>query len=247
MTEAPFEQEPSVADVDFAAAWSMLDFVKTVEARARNHHEAAFYEIPDGSEVHEAKWYLVQTAPGCDARAIAGLVRRRFGVFRPVQQQEGPDPVLEPTFPGWLFVLCREIWNMEDRIRAVSGVVGFLCYPGTLSPCPVEDAFIDTLRARSWSSRAARHAAISRRAAVKMSGKDRKQLARLTERAKRELVWDASTWDSANRLDPRRRLALLKHCLGVGSPSQVIQEQGLDHKSSGSSGRDGAIDSAAMS
>ncbi len=199
-------------------------------------------EISEGST---ADWYLVNTFPGDDVRALRWLSRRRFGVFRPLQQRTDKRngnvvQGWEPAFPGWLFVYVWDIKKLKARILATPGVMGMLCDPVTMEPVPVDQPdekgvrFIDKLRALSWvysdnAPRQQRHQAAVR--AVQKAHKsmprrptkhERKTLDRLKNDFKqRNLKWDQSTWADANRLEPHMRIVLLQRTLMNAPPSKV--------------------------
>lgn len=119
---------------------------------------------PTDAEVSEesADWYLVRTFPGDDLRAMRWLARRKFGVFRPMQQSRDKlnDARLlqgwEPVFPGWLFVFTWDVEKMRQRILSTPGVMTILCHHTSQRPIAVNQKdkegiyFIDRLRALSW-------------------------------------------------------------------------------------------------
>lgn len=179
-----------------------------------------------------AQWFLVRSFPGDDARALRWLARRRFGVFQPIQQRrlkkEGERLVQgwEAAFPGWLFVLCWEVDKMRGRITSCPGVMGLLCDPATNRPVPIEDEFMDRLRALAWvyNDRVphAHHYASGARHVVRMKPKrnrmpkrTRKALDKLKNELKAAGKWDVSTWATANELAPHERIALLQQALNA--------------------------------
>lgn len=215
---------------------TVVNAAKSVEAEIAD-------EPTDESQVR-AEWFLVHAFPGDDGRALRWLARRRFGAVRFMQQRTDKrnDTKLqgfEPAFPGWLFVFVWDIRKMKDRLRACPGVMGMLCDPVTQEPVPInqpdEDGvfFIDKLRALSWvyeenAPRARRHSApvsaptkrMSHRLGPRRPSKqERKHLDRLKKDFKaRGLEWDQTTWNSANSLEPHRRIALLTHTLMNAPP-----------------------------
>ena len=186
-----------------------------------------------------ADWYLVHTFPGDDVRAMRWLARRRFGVFRVMQQRRDRRndiklQGMEPAFPGWLFVFVWDIKKMKDRLRACPGVMSIFCDPVSQEPVPInqpdEDGvlFIEKLRALSWAynenaPHAQRHSARASMSTARSNKKprvqrptkkQRKQLERLKKDFKaRGLEWDQSTWEYANSLAPHERIALLHRTL----------------------------------
>jgi hypothetical protein len=185
-----------------------------------------------------AEWFLVRTYPGDDVRALRWLARRHFGVFQPIQQRrlkkEGERLVQgwESAFPGWLFVLCWDIDKMRGRIVSCPGVMGLLCDPATNRPVPIEDDFIDRLRALAWIyndhvphahhyASAARHIARMRPKNKKIDKRTKRTLHKLKNELKAQGKWDSSTWEHANELAPHERIALLQRALNAPSLSAV--------------------------
>jgi len=174
-----------------------------------------------------AQWFLVRTFPGDDLKALRWLARRRFGVFRPMQQRRirraGERLVQgwEPAFPGWLFVLCWDVEKMRSRISTCPGVMGLLCDPASNKAVPIDDDFIDRLRALAWlyDDRAPIHlgqVTVRARRNVRRIGKQqRRTLDKLKKTLKSSGRWDSSTWEAANELAPHERIALLQRTLNA--------------------------------
>lgn len=196
---------------------------------------AAIDDAPSGD------WFMVQTFPGDDLRAMRWLSRRYFGVFRPMQQKTRDHlryNTMEPVFPGHLFVYVWEIDKMVGRVLACPGVVGILCMGGRPMRINQPDKrtgkpFIDRLRELSFvfetpnarivhkPKRATRPDKRQRRAldrlqfAVKTSKSAQKRLQMGCEI--RGIRWDESTWSQISRLEPHERIALLTWTLNAPS------------------------------
>ncbi len=198
-------------------------------------NDRAFRQGPINSEVavSSAEWFLVRTYPGNDALALRGLARRRFGAFRPMQQRHDKLSGIalqgwEAAFPGWIFVLAWDIDKMRARIVSCPGVMGLLCDPASSRPVPIDEEFIDRVRALSWvynenaphsrtqpGMRALRNVKRLRRA--KIDKRTRKTLQKLKNGLRARGRWDSSTWESANMLAPHERIALLQRTLNAPS------------------------------
>lgn len=192
-------------------------------------------EITEGSR---ADWYLINTFAGEDLKAMRYLARRRFGLFRPMQQRtkarnEGQSiGGMEPVFPGWLFVYCWDVKAMRSRILSAPGVFSMLCDPVTLDPVTIGDDFIQRLRGKAWVfeerlTRIARDGARNeyRQKPRRPDKRERKALDRLKKAVKdRGFDWDESTWADVNRLEPHERIALLQRTLCP--PSMVSAPSG---------------------
>ena len=209
---------------------TILDIARDAELKIE---EIVSKMNPNQAEITEgahADWYLVRTYPGDDMRALRWLARRRFGVFRPMQQRRlkrnGERLVqgLEPVFPGWLFVFCWDARKMRTRIESAPGVMKVLCYPDTDQPVAINQQFVDRLRALSWiyDERAPRpgHATVSAgrhaQRRPRMGKNARKQLDtihNLKKALKRLGKFDKSTWEQAAALAPAERISLLQRAL----------------------------------
>jgi len=199
-------------------------------------------EIVPGAK---ADWYLIYTFPGDDLRAMRWLARRRFGVFRPMQQRIDKRNELkvqgwEPTFPGWLFVFVWDIRKLKARLKKCPGVMEILCDPVTQEPAPIDlpdehgVTFIEKLRARSeeYNERAPRlirnnlripTAKRTIRTAPRRPHKlERKALDRLKNDLKsRGFTGEHPVWALANGLEPHLRIALLQRTLSTAPPLTV--------------------------
>lgn len=202
----------------FAAAWHTIEIAQQVEpqimeaARATTRMEA---EVDEGP----ANWYLVQTYPGDDLRAMRWLSRRRFGTFRPMQPRDGGGG--EAAFPGWLFVFVWDMDKMAARIRATPGVMGILCDPVTLRPAPIRDRWVQQVREFSWQiqerrPRAPAPALNPQKAAKpgRPKPRERKALDQLKKALRLAgISYSDDQWTFINALVPRLRIAVLQMSL----------------------------------
>jgi transcription antitermination factor NusG len=217
-----------------AEAWTLMAAMTAAEDRVNERVERQGQtdaEVTEG----EANWYLIRAYPGDDAKALRWLARRRFGAFRPMQQRH--DKLTgkalqgwEPAFPGWIFVLCWDIGTMRTRITSCPGVMDLLCDPATNKPVPIEDGFVERVRALSWvydenapdvrhysGMRADRNVKRIRPRVPKIDKRTRKTLQKLKNALRAQGRWDSSTWESANELAPHQRIALLQRTLNAPS------------------------------
>ena len=93
-------------------------------------------------------WYLVQTKPRQEQVARENLERQRFGTYLPTlvnaRRRAGRwRRVVEPLFPGYLFVRIDPGHDDVGVIRSTRGVVGLVRFGTRLLPVP--DAVIDSL------------------------------------------------------------------------------------------------------
>jgi len=190
-------------------------------------------EIAEGSV---ADWYLVRAIN--DVRAMRWLARRRFGVFRPMQQRvDRQNGVIvqgwEPVFPGFLLVFVWDIARHASRINNCPGVCGILCDPITMRPVAVDQqhgddvSFVERLRALSWlyedgaprlrriggKLRQLDHAVMRQRRRLTM--RERREIGRLKHEMKARKLWVAADWIEANQLAPEQRIALMRRYLNL--------------------------------
>jgi transcription antitermination factor NusG len=217
-----------------AEAWTLMAAMTAAEdhVNARVARQGATdAEVTEGS----AFWYLIRAYPGDDAKALGWLARRRFGAFRPMQQRHDrltgkPLQGWEPAFPGWIFVLCWDVEKMRTRITSCPGVMELLCDPATNKPVPIDDGFIDRVRALSWvydenapdarhhsGMRAERNIKRIKPRVAKIDKRTRKTLQKLKNALRAQGKWESSTWETANELAPHERIALLQRTLNAPS------------------------------
>lgn len=196
----------------------------------------------DENNEKRADWYLIQTFPGEDLRAMRWLARRRFGVFRPMQQRKDRRNDIavqgwEPVFAGWLFVFVWDVRKQKSRIRACPGVFDIFCDPVSREPVPIdvcgEDGrpFIEKLRAKAfeYEDNAPRqrryHQRISttKRAHAPHTQRPTKQQRKMLDKLKNDLKsrgfdHEHELWTMANGLEPHLRIALLSRTLQSAPP-----------------------------
>lgn len=187
-------------------------------------------EIVPGAPVG---WYLVHTRAGRDLHALRWLAKRMFGVFRPMQQRKTPSwegqsiGMMEPIFPGWLFVFVLGMTRAQrDKISVCPGVLDLLRDPASGEPVLISDDFIAELRAQSWvynqrlgyaGTTARRHENRLRQVRpprpLKLGRKERKTIEKLKKALKVSGKFEPSTWANAAELAPAKRIALLLQAL----------------------------------
>lgn len=228
----------------FAEAWAMLDDVARYEAKIAELDARRGPITCDAGEEPRADWYFVRVKPGQDLRAMKKLADRKFGVYRPMRQRQDrngkPLQGRVPMFPGWLFVVP---WNIEisrSRILNCPGVAEMFCYPNSDRPVVISDDFIMTMRAEAESydenapetadgPRQGKRAEVTglrqEKRIFRLKKRHRKELKRLKTRAKELGVFDQSTWEKLNALEPGDRIALFKRTLMstalAGCPAQA--------------------------
>ncbi|WNW09650.1 transcription/translation regulatory transformer protein RfaH [Pseudomonas sp. DTU_2021_1001937_2_SI_NGA_ILE_001] len=90
-----------------------------------------------------ARWYLIQTRPRQDARALEHLQRQHFECYQPITTRAG---VREALFPGYLFIRMDQLQDNWYPIRSTRGVARIVTFGGT--PAPVQDLLIEQIRQR---------------------------------------------------------------------------------------------------
>lgn len=151
----------------------------------------------------------------------------------------------EPMFPGWLFVYCRDIGKHASRLRVCPGVAGILSDPATNRPIPIDQpemtrdgkactypriGFVEKLQI--WSEEynpnaprahngqthyEARSARNIKRSSRRLAPRERRDLARMTDEAKRRDIWNEEQWVQVMHLDPGARIGMLMAVLKSGS------------------------------
>lgn len=198
-----------------------LNAVKTITA-AVERTPTLDAEITEDSK---ANWYLVNTFPGDDVRAMRWLSRRRFGVFRAMQPRTGGGG--EAAFPGWLFVFVWDIEKMASRIRATPGVAGILCDPVTLKPAPIRDQWVQQIREFSWMIEEKRprapvpdHSPQKAPKPGRPKPRERKALDQLKKALRMAgISYSDCQWQFINGLVPRLRIAVMQMSLRASTVS----------------------------
>ncbi len=203
--------------------------------RAQEHEARRAVPVLEAELAEDrADWYLIETFPGEEIKALRWLARRRFAVFLPRQQRRDHNGNAiagwEAVFPGWIFVYCWDVGRMMPRVLNCPGVRNMVCEPQSNDPVPInqvdEDGvlFVDKLRALSWVYKDAgngggtatvRAERSLKRARERMTKQQRKQLGKLKAIAARRGIWDKSAWEHANALAPHERIALLRHSIDL--------------------------------
>jgi transcriptional antiterminator RfaH len=99
----------------------------------------------------DLRWYLLHCKPRQDGRAIENLQRQGFECFgpaRPVERlRDGRRcSVMEPLFPGYLFIHLdpnNDNWGALRSTRGVDQIVRFNEYP-----LPIRNELISDIRSR---------------------------------------------------------------------------------------------------
>lgn len=102
-------------------------------------------------QASQARWYVVQTQPHAEAKAVSHLNRQNFEVYLPRylkrrRHARQIETVQAPLFPRYLFVgidLATQRWR---AIHSTIGVSRLVC--NGEEPAPVADQIIASLRAR---------------------------------------------------------------------------------------------------
>lgn len=93
-------------------------------------------------------WYAVRSKPRQELMAAEHLARQRYEVYLPLmrsQKRRGGrwSEVVEPLFPGYLFVRLDLEHRSALPIRSTRGAIGLVCFGGT--PRPVPDSVVESL------------------------------------------------------------------------------------------------------
>lgn len=111
-----------------------------------------FYAYAQGGAGPDVAWYAAQLRPNGDSLALLNLERQGFNAFRPQmwetrQTDKGPNRVLRPMFPGYVFVefdLRRPQWTKIRSTRGISRLVGST----TGGPSRLPSGLVDLLKQR---------------------------------------------------------------------------------------------------
>nr|WP_067287478.1 transcription/translation regulatory transformer protein RfaH [Marinobacterium profundum] len=96
-------------------------------------------------------WYLLQTKPRQDARALENLEFQGFDCFAPFMAVERVRAgkrceLSEPLFPGYIFIYLDQIADNWRPIRSTRGVSRLVTFNDT--PLPIGHDIVDQLRKR---------------------------------------------------------------------------------------------------
>lgn len=98
------------------------------------------------------RWYVAQTQPRAESRAIIHLQRQGFRIFCPryrktVRHARNAKSVLVPLFPNYLFLrldTSRELWRAVNGTRGVARVISH-----GESPAPLPHGIVEDLLAKT--------------------------------------------------------------------------------------------------
>lgn len=150
VSEKPTARPENMAKV-YAEFWRMQEIAQSVEASINyvvENSPASFAEASDD----DPRWFLIETFPASEARAIRSLARRHFGVIQPMTQRRDRYSGnlvqgWQPVFSGWLFVRTWNIRKMRRRILSADGVLEILHDAVSGEAWPIPDWFVDMLDA----------------------------------------------------------------------------------------------------
>ena len=97
-------------------------------------------------------WYAAQLRPNGNSVALVNLERQGFNAFRPLiwetkQTHKGPQRILRPMFPGYVFVefdITQPEWPKIRSTRGISRLVGNV----SGGPSRLPNGLIELLRQR---------------------------------------------------------------------------------------------------
>lgn len=103
----------------------------------------------------ETRWYVVQTQPNAEHKAVAHLGRQGFGTYFPRYMKRRRharrvDFVGAPLFPRYLFVSIDVTMQRWRSIYSTIGVSRLVCAGDV--PTPVPEAIVATLKQREDAS-----------------------------------------------------------------------------------------------
>lgn len=115
-------------------------------------HPPSAFSISAQNFTPQLAWYAAQLRPNGDSLALVNLKRQGFNAFRPLlwetkRSAKGPQRVLRPMFPGYVFVefdITQPDWPKIRSTRGVSRLVGNI----SGRPSQLPNALIDILRQR---------------------------------------------------------------------------------------------------
>jgi transcriptional antiterminator RfaH len=103
----------------------------------------------------EQSWYVVQTQPNAENKAVAHLARQGFATYFPRylkrrRHARRVETVAAPLFPRYLFVTIDITSQRWRSIYSTIGVTRLVCAGDT--PTPVADEAVATLKRREDAS-----------------------------------------------------------------------------------------------
>lgn len=98
------------------------------------------------------QWFVVHTKPRSEARVCRWLETKQVSFFAPKMEKKrkrrhGKSTILEPVFPGYVFVQLEPHPNSWCKLQWTPGVKRILGYNGI--PSPVPEAVITLLKERT--------------------------------------------------------------------------------------------------
>ena len=99
----------------------------------------------------QSHWFLVQTHPHGERKAVTHLARQGFEAYLPCylkrwRHARRTETIAAPLFPRYLFVAVDVMTQRWLSIRSTIGVSSLVCWGDT--PAQVPDAIIHSLRSR---------------------------------------------------------------------------------------------------
>ena len=100
---------------------------------------------------NSARWYVVQTQPNAESKAVAHLARQGFATYLPRFSKKRRharriETVAAPLFPRYLFVKIDMAAQRWRSIYSTIGVSTIVCAGD--KPAPVAHEIVETLRQR---------------------------------------------------------------------------------------------------
>ena len=102
-------------------------------------------------ETPNATWYVVQTQPNSERKAVAHLARQGFDIYLPQYRKSKrharrTEIVAAPLFPRYLFVSVNLASQRWRSLRSTVGVSRLVC--NGEKPAPVPRGIVEALRMR---------------------------------------------------------------------------------------------------
>lgn len=97
-------------------------------------------------------WYLLQTKARQERRALLHLQQQHYSCYLPEVRQERLQGtqrvvVMNPLFPGYLFIELEHVGQSWAPIRSTRGVLRLVGF-GTAVPLALPDGWVEALRLR---------------------------------------------------------------------------------------------------
>lgn len=103
------------------------------------------------TQLAATSWYVVQTQPNAERKAVFNLTRQDYHVYLPLylrrrKHARRVDMFRSPLFPRYLFLAADEAAQRWRAIQSTIGVSRLVCHGD--SPAAVPAQVVDQLRAR---------------------------------------------------------------------------------------------------